>query len=452
MPISKKSLAARSGSRSVMLAAFLLTAVAARTARATGTDWPIVAATASSGTSPASNVFDKNINTSWSSAQHSSAQNTEWIQINLDTAHPINYIKVVPSLNSTENDMPAAFTVSWFDGTTWRPVRSFTNFKTFLTFSDWFRIFLSDVPSQSSPISYAPAQATAVRVTATVLTGNSASPPQYGFTLRELRAGYDPAMADTVIVPTFAGPSSALAGWPASNVLDGNPGTSWSSVSHPTPVATESIQIDFAGGTRVPVNAIRLLPRYDASGVALGFPVDFSVAYSDGSAWNTLASYTNFPIPSSGEWVVLSLGINFTTANGLQIVATKLGNDRAGNNIFQMAEMQGQYSDSMNTMVWTGNNGAAQSVQISDSSAQFTSLFKNASYQLGNTSLVFGPGSPEMLGLNDGMTLHSPAGGRFEIYEPDGQTLLFRSSAVTTHAGDKWSFDPSTYAINCENS
>jgi hypothetical protein len=67
-------------------------------------------------------------------------------------------------------------------------------------------------------------------------------------------------------------------------------------------------------------------------------------------------------------------------------------------------------------------------------------LFVNSATQvrLGDIELANGPNKVQVQ-LAAGKNVET---GAFEIYDTDGETLLFRSPRVTMRAGDIWSYDP----------
>jgi len=96
---------------------------------------------------------------------------------------------------------------------------------------------------------------------------------------------------------------------------------------------------------------------------ALGFPVAFNIYWSDGTKWNLANTYTGFPTPYRNDWIVLPLGAT-VNANGILIVATTLGQDNDGNYVFQLGEVGGGYSTFFDHLVYLGNNGSANQVEI----------------------------------------------------------------------------------------
>src|ERR1043166_94518 len=131
--------------------------------------------------------------------------------------------------------------------------------------------------------------------------------------------------------------SSAL--WPLSSAFDGVTGTIWSSNTHPGPASTEWIAFWFAGFNNI--NYVRLKPRFDGSNQALGFPVTFTIYYSNGSQWISRRTVTAMQRPYRNADIILS----FPTANcnGIYIIASTLGDDKVGNYVFQLDEARAGY-------------------------------------------------------------------------------------------------------------
>jgi|GEM_PF-2020820 len=138
---------------------------------------------------------------------------------------------------------------------------------------------------------------------------------------------------------TRAETSSAL--WPNTNLYDRNTSTVWTSTGHGDPNHQEWLAYWLDGFH--PVNAIKLYPRY-AGGRVLGFPTAFNVYWSDGSRWNLAQSYANVTMPQAGNYVTLKLPAT-VNANGIQVVATQLGQDDVGNYYFQIGEVGAAQTD-----------------------------------------------------------------------------------------------------------
>lgn len=130
--------------------------------------------------------------------------------------------------------------------------------------------------------------------------------------------------------------------WPNTNLMDLNLAVGWSSAYSPTPNHLEHLAYWFGGFH--PVNYVKLYPRV-VNGKSLGFPTSFNVYWSNGSAWNMVKSYTNFPSPTKAAYVVLPLP-SAVSADGILVVATTLGSDDYSGYYFQMQEVGAGYDSS----------------------------------------------------------------------------------------------------------
>lgn len=152
-----------------------------------------------------------------------------------------------------------------------------------------------------------------VRVNVSQLYHDDTTPFIYYFQLADIKIEE---------VPLASTASSTLSGWSSVNVTDGNASTVWSSVSHSTPSAVESVGLDL-GSPRL-LTGLRVTPR--ATGTA--FPIDFKVQTSaNGSTWTDApgATYSAYPNPGN-----LSQTLGFSSAVNARYVrlyATKLGTD-----------------------------------------------------------------------------------------------------------------------------
>lgn len=147
------------------------------------------------------------------------------------------------------------------------------------------------------------------------------------------------ALLTTTSLPvTSVQASSEL--WSATALNDGNATTFWSSTPHAGANATEWVAFWFDDFHDV--NQVTLDLRMNA-GTAISFPVNFSVYWSNGGSWVLSAAYTSFFAPQQTQ---LTLHLPATVhANGIQIVASKLGADDVGNFVFQLAEVGAGFSD-----------------------------------------------------------------------------------------------------------
>lgn len=160
--------------------------------------------------------------------------------------------------------------------------------------------------------------------------------------------------------------SSTYPSWPASNAIDNNTSTSWSSVLHTTSASTEYIQFQF--GAASDVNYVKMTPRYGSNNSGLSFPSNFTIYYYSGATWVASKSFTNFVNPQKSTTnlpVVIPLPVTVHTT-GIKIEATKLGTD-GSNYYFQLAEVAAGYDAGFDHFKWMGNDNSVQQNRINNS-------------------------------------------------------------------------------------
>ncbi|MEI8040892.1 MAG: discoidin domain-containing protein [Verrucomicrobiota bacterium] len=128
--------------------------------------------------------------------------------------------------------------------------------------------------------------------------------------------------------------SSAIPGWPATNAIDGNPGTVWSSSGHgAVSDAVEWLMVDY--GQVIPMTGVSITPRPGGG----CWPADYRIEYStDGFTWSTVPGmdFTDQTAPPG----TLSLAFgNSIIARGLRLYATRLSSD-GSNYYLQIAEFK----------------------------------------------------------------------------------------------------------------
>lgn len=199
--------------------------------------------------------------------------------------------------------------------------------------------------------------------------------------------------------------SSAL--WPNSNLKDANPGSGWSSNGYPDAYHTEWVAYWF--NSFYPVNYVKIFPRLDGSG-SLGFPKDFNIYWSDGGQWNLARSYTNFETPKNADYVILPLPAT-VNANGIHIVANKLGADNFNNYYFQINEVGAGYNSQLSKLTYITNNGSANEVEVRNTGAgNFNpGKMKIFNYDKRNPIITANPGSnPNCLGVETKKNVYAP--------------------------------------------
>ncbi|MFD8396678.1 discoidin domain-containing protein [Streptomyces sp. NPDC059680] len=130
--------------------------------------------------------------------------------------------------------------------------------------------------------------------------------------------------------------SSAGSVFAASNAVDGNPATVWSSSGGPAN-HTEWITVDL--GITQPVRRVVLTPRENG----WGFPIDFTIQTSDdGTGFTSVPfqQHTGYPNPGSTD-VALVFAAPIE-ARFVRVLATRLGTDPYGNPYAQLAEISAQ--------------------------------------------------------------------------------------------------------------
>lgn len=275
-----------------------------------------IASSSISGWGPA-NMLDLDPNTVYSS-DLSTTNATQWAGLDLGYPESVAGLSMVPRPGGY--CFPVDFVIqSSDDGITWTdiPGQSYTNYPT---------------PGNSTQTFSFPSPVTAryFRVYATQLSKDNNGNYALQFAQMFVRRS----------IPFTAAASSSLPAAPASNLEDGDPNTIWSSDSHTTPDAVESVTLDM--GSDQTVRDLRLIPR---SGYC--FPSSFSISYStDGTNWTQVPgqSYTNFINPGEYSGIddnpsQLMWFSSPITARYLKIIATVLTPDQYGNYYFQLADV-----------------------------------------------------------------------------------------------------------------
>jgi hypothetical protein len=261
----------------------------------------------------ASNVTDSDVNTSWSSDVHSSANNTEWVCIDTGSCRGVKRVTITPRQKG-EECYPKQFKIQVsMDGVVWNDAEFISNSYTVRT------SYLSYVYTLESPI-----YGRYVRIYTTVM-GSDAS------------GGYYVQLGDIKIegIPFSVSASSYLNSWEPYQVIDGNGSTCWSSNAHSSENSTEWICVD--GGVQQTITGVRLTPRNTSD----CFPKDFVIQYSqDAVSWVNIngQSYSDYPSPGTEEQ-----SFQFDSpisARYIRIYATKLRPDVYNNYYFQLSQIQ----------------------------------------------------------------------------------------------------------------
>jgi hypothetical protein len=173
-----------------------------------------------------------------------------------------------------------------------------------------------------------------------------------------------PVHTDIPVVSISA--SSTYPMWDASNAIDSNTATSWSSARHLSSNGVEFVQFYFSGA--VDINYVKLTPRYGSNNAGLCFPLNFTIYYYTGSSWVAAKAFTNFANPQKSDNYDLPVTIPLPVtvhASGIKIEVTGMRAD-GPNYYFQLAEVAAGFDDGFNHFKWTGNDNAVRQNRINN--------------------------------------------------------------------------------------
>jgi hypothetical protein len=283
----------------------------------------------------ARNAVDGNTGSPWMSSGHTDPNHVEWITVDMNASRLYDTINVVPRNvlpNATSNGFPQNFKFQFSDdGVNWTdiPGEYYNNYPIMPRGTQVFKLI-------------SPVKSRYMRMYATKLSRDDQGHVNYSFQLGDLDISYS---GKSSLRKTFYGTTenkSLIAadassffttGWEASNVIDNDPSSNWSSLGHVGASVTESVYVD-VGSTQT-IEQIRLLPRTGG----YGFPVDFKFQHStDGTSWTDIPglSYTNYGNP--GEQIEQTYALTTpVSARYVRLYATRLGNDESGTNVVQLA-------------------------------------------------------------------------------------------------------------------
>jgi WD40 repeat protein len=103
------------------------------------------------------------------------------------------------------------------------------------------------------------------------------------------------SLVNTDIPIVSVSASSTYSTWDASNAIDNNTATIWSSGRKVSISDVEFIQFQFSGANDV--NYVKLTPRYGSNNAGVYFPLNFTIYYYTGARWVSAKSFTNFANP-----------------------------------------------------------------------------------------------------------------------------------------------------------
>ncbi|HEY0826707.1 MAG TPA: discoidin domain-containing protein [Bacilli bacterium] len=262
----------------------------------------------------ASKAIDSSFSSVWSSVNHDTSLATEWITVDTGANRMVKRVVLTPRLPE-EFCYPGELKIQLStDNTNW--VNADIDIGHYRIEPNAQHVYEFNEPLYGRY----------VRLFSDRLGFDQYQPRIHYFQLSEI---------DIEQIPYVISASSTLSGWGATNALDGNNATSYSSVSSTSATTVQWLSLDV--GATQPIQGVRLTPRTDG----LGFPVDFKFQSSnDGVSWSDIsgASYTAYPNPGS---TTKTFKFNSTVnTRYLRLYATKLGSDNFGNYYLQMAEIK----------------------------------------------------------------------------------------------------------------
>lgn len=261
----------------------------------------------------------------WSSFGTYTVNHTEWVQLDLSTARPLDRVDLYPRDDGANVGLgfPIDFSIQVSaDGTAWTTVGAQTGYPR------------PGAGGQAFP--FAATTARYVKVTGTNLRTDPLG--HYHMQFAEIEAlGGDLAVGR----PATASSSVEYAneGWLTANLTDGAHHTDlwnssgWSSAGSASPATSQWAQVDLGGPSLI--SRVTLYPRDDAPNTGLGFPSAFVIQISaDGTAWSTVASQSSYPRPGAGG---LAFGFAAATARYVRVTGTQLTADPFGTYYMQLA-------------------------------------------------------------------------------------------------------------------
>lgn len=250
-------------------------------------------------------------NLAWSSNLDSSANATEWAQIDLGASRSINEIDLWPRDDTgVVYCFPTAFTIATStDGTTWTTVVSKSGYPAPADSAQTFPIALTN--------------GRYIKVTGTSLSVDNNN--NHYMQLQQITV-----MGTNLAAGAKATASSYTQGWEPYHLTDGiYRGTTavpgYASANDSGATATEWTQIDL--GAIHNLNEVDLFPRDEASNtIGACFPVDFTIAVStDATNWTTVITETGYPKPGDSPQ---QFPFSQISARYVKLTATKLSTDQ----------------------------------------------------------------------------------------------------------------------------
>jgi len=284
---------------------------------------------------PAMNLIDGQTTDFYASAPHVSASATEWVQVDLGApVGGIDQVRLYP--RASGYGFPSSYSIETsMDGATFTSAPGAT---------------ISNAANPGSSMVTVPFEsgvtARYVRLVATALSADDSG--TYYLQLAEI--GVDANSASGAgITPSSVSASSAI--FPATNIIDNNPGSFWTSNGHDNAQSTEYFTLNYS--QPYTFTRLTLTPRDDGS----GFPSSFVIQYSmDGINFATIPgqTYTNYLSTGTAPHIFT---FDPTEAVALRVVATVLRTDSYGvTYFFQLAEAQASLEWDTYSDTWVGTD------------------------------------------------------------------------------------------------
>lgn len=127
--------------------------------------------------------------------------------------------------------------------------------------------------------------------------------------------------------------------WPATNAIDGNTGSCWSSVGYPDPHHTEQFTFRFDEPRHI--NVVKVHPRFHA-GTPLSFPRSFRICYLDNEVPIELLRFIDYPDPDQAGWIEFELPMTVFT-DAIMIEGFELNHDDGPGFYFQLGEVSADF-------------------------------------------------------------------------------------------------------------
>jgi hypothetical protein len=261
----------------------------------------------------------------WSSLGTYTVNHTEWVQLDLGTARPLDRVDLYPRSDGANSGtgFPVDFTIQVSpDGTNWTTVSTQTGY-----------------PKPGSVAQTFPFTTTTARYVKVTGTNLGTDPfGHYHMQFAEIEAlGGDLALGRPATASSSV--ESTADGWLTANLTNGTHHTDlwnssgWSSAGSTSPNTTQWAQVDLGGPSLI--SQVTLYPRDDTPNTGLGFPTAFTIQVSpDGTNWTTITSQSSYPRPGAGGQV---FGFATTTARYVKVTGTQLTADPFGTYYMQLA-------------------------------------------------------------------------------------------------------------------